>query len=330
MRLGQSRGCRAATPSIRAPGRASYIFNPTIAGIEQADALLIVGSNPRKEAAVLNARIRKRWRTRPAQDRPDRRQGRPHLRLRLSRRGHGFARRSRRRQAFLRRRAEGRQEPDRAGRRRAPPRGMTARPFWRWPPSSRRISARSRTAGTALRVLHDTASRVGALDIGFAGGAGGLNAAQMTTFGTLDVLFLLGADEIKVAGRHLRGLYRHPWRPRRASRRRDPAGRGLHRKVRHLRQHRRPGADGQPRRVPAGRGARGLGDHPRAVGGRWARSCPTICFAALRQAMFKAVPHLMRVDQIEAGTAGRRQDARRQGRQRREDAVQVARSRIST
>jgi len=44
-------------------GRASYIFNPTIAGIEQADALLIVGSNPRKEAAVLNSRIRKRWRT---------------------------------------------------------------------------------------------------------------------------------------------------------------------------------------------------------------------------------------------------------------------------
>src|SRR5882724_6370922 len=47
-------------------------------------------------------------------------------------------------------------------------------------------------------VLQDTASRVGALDIGFAGGAGGLSAAQMTTFGTLDVLFLLGADEIKV------------------------------------------------------------------------------------------------------------------------------------
>src|SRR3954466_2289493 len=44
-------------------GRASYIFNPTIAGIEQADALLIVGSDPRKEAAVFNARIRKRWRT---------------------------------------------------------------------------------------------------------------------------------------------------------------------------------------------------------------------------------------------------------------------------
>src|SRR5215208_4524060 len=45
-----------------AAGRASYLFNATIAGIEQADALLIVGSNPRREAAVLNARIRKRWR----------------------------------------------------------------------------------------------------------------------------------------------------------------------------------------------------------------------------------------------------------------------------
>src|SRR5262249_49109324 len=43
-------------------GRASYLFNATIAGIEKADAVLIVGSNPRREAAVLNARIRKRWR----------------------------------------------------------------------------------------------------------------------------------------------------------------------------------------------------------------------------------------------------------------------------
>ena len=42
-------------------GRASYLFNPTIAGIDGADALLIVGSNPRREAPVLNARIRKRW-----------------------------------------------------------------------------------------------------------------------------------------------------------------------------------------------------------------------------------------------------------------------------
>ena len=41
--------------------RAGYLFNSTIAGIENTDALLIVGANPRVEAAVLNARIRKRF-----------------------------------------------------------------------------------------------------------------------------------------------------------------------------------------------------------------------------------------------------------------------------
>ena len=43
-------------------GRASYLFNSAIEGIEQADAILLIGTNPRLEAAVLNARIRKRWR----------------------------------------------------------------------------------------------------------------------------------------------------------------------------------------------------------------------------------------------------------------------------
>jgi NADH-quinone oxidoreductase subunit G len=51
-----------ARRSIPSLGRASYIFNPTIEGIEDADAILIIGSNPRREAAILNARIRKRWR----------------------------------------------------------------------------------------------------------------------------------------------------------------------------------------------------------------------------------------------------------------------------
>jgi len=41
--------------------RASYIFNSTIAGIEEADAILLIGTNPRWEAPVLNARIRKRY-----------------------------------------------------------------------------------------------------------------------------------------------------------------------------------------------------------------------------------------------------------------------------
>ena len=42
-------------------GRASYLFNSTVLGVEQADAIMIIGSNPRLEAPVLNARIRKRW-----------------------------------------------------------------------------------------------------------------------------------------------------------------------------------------------------------------------------------------------------------------------------
>ncbi|MEO0496794.1 MAG: NADH-quinone oxidoreductase subunit NuoG, partial [Pseudomonadota bacterium] len=49
----------ALDPSL---GRGSYIFNTTIEGIEDADAILIIGSNPRFEASLLNTRIRKNWR----------------------------------------------------------------------------------------------------------------------------------------------------------------------------------------------------------------------------------------------------------------------------
>ncbi|KAL2424375.1 NADH-ubiquinone oxidoreductase 78 kDa subunit, mitochondrial [Exophiala dermatitidis] len=41
--------------------RSNYLFNSKIFGVEDADAMLIIGSNPRWEAAVLNARIRKQW-----------------------------------------------------------------------------------------------------------------------------------------------------------------------------------------------------------------------------------------------------------------------------
>lgn len=41
--------------------RSNYLFNSRIWGIEEADCILIVGSNPRHEASVLNARIRKQW-----------------------------------------------------------------------------------------------------------------------------------------------------------------------------------------------------------------------------------------------------------------------------
>jgi len=41
--------------------RQTYLFNSTIMGVEAADAILLVGTNPRWEAPVLNARIRKAW-----------------------------------------------------------------------------------------------------------------------------------------------------------------------------------------------------------------------------------------------------------------------------
>jgi len=43
-------------PDMDADVRSNYIANTTIAGLEDADLIVIIGSNPRLEAPVLNAR----------------------------------------------------------------------------------------------------------------------------------------------------------------------------------------------------------------------------------------------------------------------------------
>jgi NADH dehydrogenase (ubiquinone) Fe-S protein 1 len=48
-------------PCNLADFRSNYTMNSTINGVEEADALLIIGSNPRHEAAIINSRIRKSW-----------------------------------------------------------------------------------------------------------------------------------------------------------------------------------------------------------------------------------------------------------------------------
>ena len=48
-------------------GRGSYLFNSKITGIDEADAILLIGTNPRLEAPVLNARLRRAWRSGRAQ-----------------------------------------------------------------------------------------------------------------------------------------------------------------------------------------------------------------------------------------------------------------------
>ena len=53
--------CRQDGMTIGQGARQSYLFNSTIDGIEDADAILIVGANPRLEASLVNTRIRKAW-----------------------------------------------------------------------------------------------------------------------------------------------------------------------------------------------------------------------------------------------------------------------------
>ena len=53
--------CRQDGAKIDPTTRAGYLFNSTISGIDHADAILLLGTNPRREAPVLNARIRKRY-----------------------------------------------------------------------------------------------------------------------------------------------------------------------------------------------------------------------------------------------------------------------------
>ncbi len=53
--------CRQDGAKIGTGDRRSYLFNTGIAGLEEADAILLVGTNPRAEAPMINARLRKIW-----------------------------------------------------------------------------------------------------------------------------------------------------------------------------------------------------------------------------------------------------------------------------
>ncbi|MQP65533.1 NADH-quinone oxidoreductase subunit G [Niveispirillum sp. SYP-B3756] len=55
--------CRQDGAQFDTSNRAGYIFNTGIAGIENADVVLLIGTNPRWEAPLVNARIRKTYLT---------------------------------------------------------------------------------------------------------------------------------------------------------------------------------------------------------------------------------------------------------------------------
>jgi NADH-quinone oxidoreductase subunit G len=172
-------------------GRASYLFNAAVAGIDEADALLIVGANPRKESPVLNARIRKRWLK------------------------GGFS------ITLVGESADLTYDYEHLG---AGPDSLLHFINHNKSPAQKRIvlvgqGALARDDGDAIlalaaqaavkhggigegwngfSVLHTAAARVGALDLGFTPGEGGLVAADFAKAGALDLLFNLGADESDV------------------------------------------------------------------------------------------------------------------------------------
>jgi NADH-quinone oxidoreductase subunit G len=275
-------------------GRASYLFNATIAGIDKADALLIVAANPRREAAVLNARIRKRWRMgafpigligerADLTYRYDYLGAGPQTLADVAAGAHEFA--------SVLKKAE----------RPVVIVGMSAlaRPDGAAIAS---LAARAAQVGgsdgwNGFSVLHTAAARVGALDVGFVPGAGGRNAAQMAAPGALDLLFLLGADEIDIApGAFVVYIGTH-------------GDAGAHRADVILPGAAYPEKSGiyvntEGRVQMAGRASFPPGDARedwailRALSDVLGRKLAYDSLAQLRQALFKAHSHLRRLDQI--------------------------------
>ena len=183
----------ALDPSL---GRASYIFNAGIDGIESADAVLLIGSNPRKEAAILNARIRKAWR---ANNMPIALIGEAdELRYDYDLLGAGadtlselvdgkhkftsVLKKAKRPLIIVGKGALSRSDG-------AAILGLAAK----LAVNLKAVSAQ----WNGLAILHTAAARVGGLDIGFVPSEGGKNAAAMMD--GMDVLFLAGADEMNTA-----------------------------------------------------------------------------------------------------------------------------------
>jgi NADH-quinone oxidoreductase subunit G len=281
-------------------GRASYLFNATIAGIDTADALVIVGSNPRREAAGLNARIRKRWRS--AKSFPvgligpkaaltynyDFLGAGPETLAALAR--HSFAEALRKAERPLMIvGADAVARPDGA--------------------AIASLAAKAaidlgvvKDGWNGFSVLHSAASRVGALDLGFVPGEGGLTARQMATSGTLDVLFLLGVDEIEIAAGAF-VIYIGTNGDRGAARADVilPGAAYPEKSATHV--------NTEGRVQMATRASFPPGDARedwailRALADVLGKRLPYDSLAALRRALYQSYPHLMRIGQIVPGNA---------------------------
>jgi NADH-quinone oxidoreductase subunit G len=189
--------CRQDGARLDATRRDFYCFNSSIVGIEGADALLIIGSNPRKEAPVLNARIRKRWLASGMPigqigDETDLTYATQHL---------GNA------PSVLTALHDGSSDFAKTLRDAKHPMIIVGQAALVRPDGAAVLAACWRLAAEigaltpewhGFNVLHTAAARVGALDLGFVPGAHGRNLARMLD-GGVDFLWLLGADEFDTA-----------------------------------------------------------------------------------------------------------------------------------
>ena len=195
--------CRQDGAKLDPSCRSGYLFNTTIQGIEQADACLLIGTNPRLEAPVLNARLRKRWTmggfsvavVGPGADLTYDYQllgSDAYILKSIASGRHDFAKvlkASERSMLILGQGALARDDGAEIlglARKIAEGRGM--------------IDARSGWNG--FNVLHTAAARVGGLDLGFVPGKGGRDTSGVLDGagnGSIEVVYLLGADEIDTA-----------------------------------------------------------------------------------------------------------------------------------
>ena len=186
--------CRQDGAAVGDGSRAGYLFNSTIAGIEEADAILIVGSNPRLESPVLNARIRKRFlkgnvsigvigEETDLTYRYDYLGAGPDSLLDVTDGSHKFAK--------VLNEAE------------IPMIIVGSSVLTREDGAAVLSTARKIAESTGMisdgwngfNVLHTAASRVGGLDLGFTPDEGGADIKEIIS-GGMDVVYLLGADEI--------------------------------------------------------------------------------------------------------------------------------------
>jgi NADH-quinone oxidoreductase subunit G len=171
--------CRQDGASFDVSSPAAYRFNATIAAIENAPAILLIGANPRWEAPLVNTRIRKAVKAGARVFRI----GEPvDLTYPVTDLGNDLA--------LLARLPREAVDAIRGKAGAAVIVGMGA---LQHPEAYLATRALTGWLGASFNLLHTAASRVGALDLGFTT-EGGMDAIRARA-GTLKTLFLLGVDE---------------------------------------------------------------------------------------------------------------------------------------